>query len=124
MQQKSKNLIQSGKDQLEQLALKSTRACKFLMNGKYYLEGNENDPYRIGSFVVNGYPIHIRKRKKPTKKLPLFFIDTTKPKYTYISSLYQQAEQRYTGDFDGQKFELYIDFDGHSVKINLEEKNQ
>jgi len=122
MQQKSnqfESLTKPREYKQEQGALKSKQASKFLMNGKYYLEGNENDPYRIGSFLVNGFPIHIRKRKTPTEKLPLLFIDTTKPKYTYISSLYQQDEQNYSGDFKGQKFSLYLDLDGHSVKISL-----
>lgn len=94
---------------------------KLLQSGRYYLEGNENDPYRIGTFVISGHPFHIRKRKNPTKKKAPLFIDTTKPKYTYISSLYPENEKDFTGDYKGNKFKLSIDMDEHSVRIELQQ---
>lgn len=57
-----------------------------------------------------GLKLLIANRGNTTKtKTPLFLVDKTTPKGSYISSLYPLSDAAFTFDYKGYKYELKID---------------
>lgn len=57
-----------------------------------------------------GIKLLIANRGNTTKtKTPLFLVDKTTPKGSYISSLYPLSDAAFTFDYKGYKYELKID---------------
>ncbi len=84
------------------------------MSANYNFVGN----YQInGSYLISkNLKLLISERKKPTLNKPKYFlIDKSGTKGTYISSLYQKAENQYYFDFNGTRYELNYISDSQAV---------
>ena len=84
------------------------------MTANYKFVGN----YQInGSYLISkNLKLLISERKKPTLNKPKYFlIDKSGTKGTYISSLYQKAENQYYFDFNSTRYELNYISDSQAV---------
>ena len=84
------------------------------MSANYNFVGN----YQIkGSYLISkNLKLLISERKKPTLNKPKnFLIDKSGTKGTYISSLYQKAENQYYFDFNSTRYELNYISDSQAV---------
>jgi len=95
----------------------------------YKLEGI----YRVTNDTITNpetkLTLHLRRRKKPSKSKPDYFLSVNKPVYTYISSLYQtpnKIQRKKLGDdtisFDNLTSEkpevtLYFDYLNQDYKL-------
>lgn len=95
----------------------------------YRLEGT----YRVSNDTITNpdtkLTLHLRKRKKPSKSKPDYFLSVNKPTYTYISSLYSapnKSQRQKLGDdtvsFDNLTTEqpevtLYFDYLNQDYKL-------